>query len=111
MISISISPEARAFIAARDAPIWLELARVVHGGCGVPPLQGRPTVRFGAPPPAVAANYEVRTIDGVTVHVPRATGDRALSVEVSSFLGLHRLVVQGWNPLGWELSSDGKARP
>ena len=102
---LSISPEARALILARRAPIRLELARAVHGGCGVPPLQERPAVRFGAPPAAAAGAFELRELDGIAIHVPRALrDDRSLTIAVASFLGVRRLVVEGWNPLGWELT-------
>ena len=106
---LSITPAARALILERGEPIRLELARVVHGGCGVPPLHACPTVRFGAPQPSARDDYERRVLDGVSVHVPRAPpDDRPLTLGVASFLGLRRLVVQGWNLLGWELSPRGK---
>ena len=102
---LSISPEARALILEKGAAVRLELARRVHGGCGVPPLQERPTVRFGPPPSSLRHAYETRDVNGLTVHVPRALpDDRPLTVGVASFLGIRRLVVEGWNPLGWELS-------
>ena len=100
---LSISPEARALILEKGAAVRLELARRVHGGCGVPPLQERPTVRFGPPPSFLSRHYEARDVDGITFHVPRALPkDRPLTVGVASFLGIRRLVVEGWNPLGWE---------
>ncbi|HVI76069.1 MAG TPA: CC/Se motif family (seleno)protein [Anaeromyxobacteraceae bacterium] len=100
---LSISPEARALILEKGAPVRLELSRAVHGGCGVPPLQERPTVRFGPPPSFLSHHYEARDVDGITFHVPRALPkDRPLTVGVASFLGIRRLVVEGWNPLGWE---------
>ncbi|GEJ58307.1 CC/Se motif family (seleno)protein [Anaeromyxobacter diazotrophicus] len=108
---ISLTPAARELILAKGVAVRLELARVVHGGCGVPPLQERPSVRFGAPPAAERDAYRESTVDGITVHVPRALPDgRALTLGVASFLGLRRLVLQGWNPLGWELSAGGDAR-
>lgn len=102
---LAISPEARAIILAKGVPVRLDLARRVHGGCGVPSLEGRPAVRFGPPPSTAAAEYEERSIDGVTVHVPRALpGSQELTVAVASFLGVRRLVVEGWNPLGWSVT-------
>ena len=98
---LTLTPEARRLILERGQPIRLELARVIHGGCGVPPLEERPAVRFGAPPPGVRGAYRLREVDGVAVHVPAALPDRPLTVGVASFLGLRRLVVAGWNPLGW----------
>ncbi len=108
---LSLTPAARELILAKGAPVRLELARVVHGGCGVPPLQERPAVRFGAPPAEALDAYQAVTVDGVTVHVPRALpDDRPLTVGVASFLGLRRLVLEGWNPLGWELSAGDSHR-
>jgi hypothetical protein len=102
---LSVSPQARALIAAKGAPVRLDLARRVYGGCGVPSLEGRPAVRFGAPPPSAAEAYEERSIDGVTVHVPRALpASQDLTLAVASFLGVKRLVVEGWNPLGWSVT-------
>lgn len=102
---LSISQEARELILGRGSPVRLELARVVSGGCGVPPLQSRPSVRFGAPPPPLRDQYESRDIDGITVHVPRALpAEQRLTLGVVSFLGFRRLVLEGWNPLGWNLT-------
>jgi hypothetical protein len=102
---LSISPQARELIRGKGLPVRLELARVVQGCCGVPPLEEKPAVRFGPPPPALRDRYEVRDIDGITVHVPRALpAHRHLTLGVASFLGIRRVVLEGWNPLGWELT-------
>ena len=95
---IHVDPEARAFIAARGGTVHLQLARVVHGGCGVPPLEDRPAVRLGAP--AEPERWAPVEVDGVTVHVPRALDPAlALTLRVASVLGWRRLVVDGWNPI------------
>jgi hypothetical protein len=66
---------------------------------------GTPGGPLRRPPAAAAGAFELRELDGIAIHAPRALrDDRSLTIAVASFLGVRRLVVEGWNPLGWELT-------
>jgi hypothetical protein len=97
---LSISEAALQMIRSRNEAVHLDLPpRLVHGGCCTPNLAECPTVRFG--PPRDGKEYAQQTIDGVTVYVPQPLSRtrRQLRLDVSSFLGWKRLVVEGWDLL------------
>ena len=97
---LSISSEALELIRSRNQPVHLDLPRrLVHGGCCTPNLAECPTVRFGAP--RDGKDYVEQTIDGVTIYMPRPLSGtrRQLRLDVSSFLGFKRVVVEGWELL------------
>ncbi len=95
---LSISPAALALIRERNQPVHLDLPPPVGRGCCLGELQECPTVRFGVP--RDASRYELRTIDGVVVYVPRELRPRdPLTLVLQSFLGFRRVVVEGWRLL------------
>jgi hypothetical protein len=89
---VTISAEALAFIRRSGHPIVLELPRMVRGCCF--DFQEGPSVRVGEPPEP--ASYERTVFDGATMYVPRDLPDLPLEVRLQRFLGLRRLVVEGW---------------
>jgi hypothetical protein len=97
---LSIRPDALALIRRRNRPVYLDLPPVVQGGCCLPSLQECPVIRFSPPRDAARQQYEVQEIQGVTVHVPRRMPrDGNFTLKVSSFLGLKRVVLEGWRLL------------
>ena len=89
---LTITPEAMALIRKQGKPIFLELPKLITNCCF--DLQECPSVRSGEPPDS--ANYEKRTIQEVTVFVPRRLPEMPLTIDACSFLGIRRLVVEGW---------------
>lgn len=97
---ITISPEALDLIRAKGQPIHLDMPPIVQSGCCMPPIQECPAVRFGAPGGEPSGGYDVQEIQGVTVHVPRRMPrDGNFKLQVSSFLGFRRVVLEGWHLL------------
>ena len=97
---ISISPEALEVIRRRNQPVYLDLPPAVQGGCCLPGIQECPVVRFAPPWDAARQEYVVEEIQGVTVHVPRRMPrDGNFTLKVSAFLGLSRIVLEGWKLL------------
>ncbi len=97
---LSIHPDALGLIRERKGAIWLDLPPVVQGGCCLPSLQECPVIRFAPPRDAARQQYQAQEIQGVTVHVPRQMpreGD--FTIRVSSFLGMKRVVLDGWRLL------------
>lgn len=90
---LTISPEAVTFIRGRGSAIYLDLPKMITNCCF--DFQECPSVRRGEP--RDLREFEVRIIEGVTVFVPRRLPEMPLTIEVSSFLGIKRLVVEGWS--------------
>jgi len=90
---ISITDEALGVIRKRARPVYLELPKAVSGCCFQ--IQEAPSVRFGQP--REPSTYRERTIQGVSLLVPIGLPeDPPLTLAVSRFLGISRLVVDGW---------------
>jgi hypothetical protein len=89
---LKISEEALTIIRGQDKPLFLDLPKTITGCCF--DLQECPTVRYGLPP--VAAEYIEVFVSGITVFVPKVIVGMELTIEVSSFLGFKRLIVEGW---------------
>jgi len=95
---LTINPEARAIIEAEKRPLYLDMPRALTGRCCYS-LQESPTVRFGSPHDP--ENYIHATVDGIRMMLPRRFPmDKDLTLTVASFLGIRRLVVEGWCLLG-----------
>jgi hypothetical protein len=90
---ISITDEALGIIRKRAQPVYLELPKRVTGCCFH--IQECPSVRFGKP--REISKYNEKTIQGVPLLVPNGLPeDRPLTLTVSRFLGISKLVVDGW---------------
>jgi hypothetical protein len=91
---LTISPEALAIIHNRKQSIFLDMPKLVSSCCGLD-VQECPTVRFGKP--HNPSEYEEKTIQDVTVFVPRRlTHTSPLTITVAQFFSLKRLVLEGW---------------
>jgi hypothetical protein len=93
---LTITPEALDMIRKESRQVYLDMPPHIKGGCCVN-LQECPTVRFGVPHDR--GNYVEAEIQGIPVLLPRRFPmDRELSITVSSFLGMKRVVLEGWCP-------------
>ena len=92
---LTLTPDAVALIQSKDKPIFLELPKTITNCCF--DFQECPVVRFGEP--RNMRDYEKKIIHDVTIFVPSRLREIPLTITVSSFLGLKRLVVDGWRLL------------
>jgi hypothetical protein len=88
---LTLSPEARAYALDKGGIMFLEF--IVVGDCCIP-YQPEPSVRMGKP--HNPDQYLQEKIDGVTVFVPHSLPKVPLVVQISTFMGFKRLVVDGW---------------
>ncbi|EAX47846.1 conserved hypothetical protein [Thermosinus carboxydivorans Nor1] len=88
---LTISPQALEYIKTRNQAIYLELPPLID--CCIH-LREAPIIRFGAPPNLAA--YKTKNIDGITVYIPDDLPDIPLTIDLSSFFGYKRLVIEGW---------------
>jgi hypothetical protein len=88
---LTISPQALTYIQKQNKPLFLDIPPVIS--CCLH-LKESPTVRFGEPHDP--ANYKEQIIQGVIVFVPNELPEIPLSIQLSSFLGIKRLIVDGW---------------
>lgn len=94
---LTISSEAYAKIQAEKKPVYLDMPPHIKSGCCVN-LQECPTVRFGTPHDP--ENYVEKDIQGIIILLPRRFPmDKDLTISVSSFLGMKRVVLEGWCPI------------
>lgn len=89
---ITITEEAVDFIRRKQNTLFLELPKLIVNCCFS--LQECPTVRFGEP--RDQAHYEKKVIQGTTVFVPKNISEIPLTISLSSFIGIRRLVIEGW---------------
>jgi hypothetical protein len=89
---LTITPEALAIIRKQKQPVFLDMPKLITNCCFN--LQECPSVRFGEP--RKLSDYEQRTIQDVTVFAPHSLPDIPLTITVGSFLGIKRLVLEGW---------------
>jgi len=92
---LQISDDAVALVREKNTPIFIDRAQNVEACCFE--LSFPPAVRFGRP--KRPTGYLSRVIQGVEVHIPSCFPlSRPLTIRVSQFLGLKRLVIAGWRP-------------
>jgi hypothetical protein len=90
---LTISPDALAIIQSRKQAIFLDMPKLISTCCF--DVQECPTVRFGQP--RNPSEYVEKTIQDVTVFVPhRLPNTFPMTITVSSFFSIKRLVVEGW---------------
>ena len=90
---LTISPEALAIIRNRKQSIFLDMPKLISSCCF--DFQECPSVRFGKP--HNISEYDEKTIQDITVFVPhRLAADFPLTITVSSFFSIKRLVLEGW---------------
>ena len=89
---LTITPEAKAHALENGGTLFLEYI-LLTGGCCVP-FQPEPNVRFGKP--RNQRQYRQESIDGLTVFIPQSLPDIPLVIALASYLGIKRLVIEGW---------------
>ncbi len=88
---LTISPEAKAYALEKGGVFYLDY--IVVGDCCIP-YQPEPSVRPGKPPDGQP--YREETIDGIVLYIPHTLPRVPLTVELNSFMGFRKLVVNGW---------------
>ena len=88
---LTLTHEARAYALDNGGTLFLEY--ILVGDCCIP-YQPEPSVRMGAP--HNPEHYLLQKIDGVTVFIPKTLPRVPLVLQLSSFMGFKRLVVQRW---------------
>ena len=88
---ISITPSALSYIRQRDQALHLAMPPMIYGEFNV---QEPPDVKFGLP--AKMAAYDPQNIEGITVYLPVDFPVIPLTINVTSFFGFKKLVVEGW---------------
>jgi hypothetical protein len=90
---ITITEKAIHFIGEKNnAPIFLDVPPLI-GGCIH--LKECPSVQFGEP--REIEKFDRQTIQGIILFVPHEISDIDLTINLSSFLGFKKLVVEGWH--------------
>jgi hypothetical protein len=89
---ITMTPEAIEYVRQRGGSLFLEYI-ILQSGCCIP-FQPGPAVRIGRPRRQI--DYREMRIEDLTVFLPPGLPDVSLVIKVNSFLGLSRLVVEGW---------------
>ncbi len=90
---LTITPEARTHALNNGGTLFLEYHALWTGGCCIP-YQPEPSVRLGKP--YNQDQYRQETIDGLTIFIPYELPEESLLITMSSFMGIKRLVVEGW---------------
>ncbi len=100
-MALSITPDAMEFIRSRDTSVHLEPTAIITTACCAQSFQDRPAVRLGPPPQDTDGMFAIQSVGDVTVFVPPEVRvhRRSMRIVLSSFLGLKRLVLEGWSPL------------
>jgi hypothetical protein len=93
MFQIIISDEAKDLIRQKGKPVYLEMHKEIVSCCMQ--FQECPAVRWGEP--RDPKNYQKIDIGDVWVFVPhRLPENTPFTIILSSFLGIKRLVLDGW---------------
>jgi hypothetical protein len=90
---LTIAPDARTYALNNGGTLFLEYFALWTGGCCIP-YQPEPSVRLGKP--YNQDKYRQETIDGLTIFIPHELPEVPLLITMSSFMGIKRLVVEGW---------------
>lgn len=88
---ITFSPAALDYIRSKNQPIFLDFPPLI--GCCIH-IQEAPEIRFGKPKDE--QNYYNTEITDITVYIPFELPDIPITIGLTSFLGMKKLVVEGW---------------
>lgn len=89
---ITISPTAITYIQERNNIIFLQLPPKID--CCLH-LQEAPMISIGLPPKAIPCSTQ--EIDGITVYLPNDFPEVDFTIDLSSFLGFKKLVIENWH--------------
>ena len=90
---LTITPEARTHALNNGGMLFLEYLALWTDGCCIP-YQPEPSVKLGKP--YNQDKYRQETIDGLIVFIPNDLPKVPLLITMTSFMGIKRLVVEGW---------------
>ncbi|WP_425060723.1 hypothetical protein SCACP_14650 [Sporomusa carbonis] len=91
MSMLTITDQALEYIKSRGKPVYLQMFQTIS--CCIDVTES-PTVNFGQP--HNPENYDLENIQGVIVYVPHELPEIPLTIDLSSFLGFKKLVIEGW---------------
>ena len=89
---LSITPKALSYIKERNTSIYLELPPMID--CCIH-LQEAPMVILGVP--SKLNQHDQKEIEGIMVYLPADFPEIDLRIELTSFLGFKKLVIEGWH--------------
>lgn len=92
MALLTITDHALTYIKSRGKPVYLELFQVIS--CCID-IRESPSVRLGKP--YDPHHYTLEEVQGIMVYVPHDLPDIPLTITLCSFLGIKKLVVEGWS--------------
>ncbi|MDR3560233.1 MAG: CC/Se motif family (seleno)protein [Negativicutes bacterium] len=89
---LSLTSEAVAYIQSRNKSIFLDIPPLIN--CDIT-MQESPTISFGQP--RNPENYNLESIQGVSVYVPHNLPKQLLTITLVKFFRWRKLVVEGWH--------------
>lgn len=89
---LKFTPEAKKHAVNNGGVVFLEYFALISGCCV--PFQPEPTVRLGKP--HNQKKYREETIEGLTVFIPHELPEEQLIIDLNSFMGMKKLVIEGW---------------
>jgi hypothetical protein len=88
---LTLTPEALKHAHEKGGSLYLEY--IVVQGCCIH-YQPGPTIRFGTP--HAPEKYWKEIIEGVTIYIPYDLPDVPLAINLDTFIGFKRLIIEGW---------------
>jgi len=89
---LTFTSDAHHYAVQRGKTLYLDYITLT--GCCIP-YQPAPTVRFGLPHDP--KRYHKEIINDLQVFIPHKMPDLPLEIHLATFMGLKRLVVEGWS--------------
>lgn len=89
---LNMTPEAVQFILSRNCPFYIDVPPAIN--CCIH-LVDTPAINSGTP--READNFDILTVDGATVYVPKDFPTHPMRISITSFLGRKKLVLEGWH--------------
>ena len=89
---LTFTETARALAREKKKPVYLEMAPIINECCFA--MRESPSVRFGEPKDK--SLYQLASIEGLSVYVPKELPTIPLKINVRNILGWKTLFVEGW---------------
>ena len=89
---LNITPEAVEFMLNRNCPFHIDVPPVIN--CCIH-LVDTPSIKPGKP--READNFDILSVNGTSIYVPKDFPTHPMRIGVTSFLGRKKLVLEGWH--------------